>query len=161
SFNRQLVNIPRIYPVRDGAGGIVSQNGLRWILNPDFVLCNGVDDGFCDHAGSSYNYLYDFWQEDPAGVQRFCMVQSRFPSSTTDDGSVMHFKASFNPNDLKRFDFIVMVRPGAALPADLNTLVNFNTGSPDLVVESREIVKTFQGPSGCAPMTYTDMFMFR
>jgi hypothetical protein len=163
SFNRQLVNFPRIYPVRDGAGGIFSENGLRWVMNPNFTLCNGVDDGFCSHASDSYNFLYDFWQESLSGGLRYCMVQTRFPSNTTDDGSVMHFKSSFNPNDLKRFDFIVLVRPGVTLPADLKTLVSFNTGSPDLVVESQEIVKTLQGPAGtsCPSMTYTDMFLIR
>jgi ligand-binding sensor domain-containing protein len=161
SFNRQLVNFNRIYPVRDGTGGILTENGLRWILNPNFVFCNGVDDGFCRNAGDTYSVLYDFWQENLGGIQRLCMIPTRFPANTTHAGNVLSFKHSFKPGELKRIDFVVLVRPGAALPADLNTLVSYNTGSTELIVESRENVKQLKGPSTCPMTTYTDMFVVR
>src|SRR5262249_7863 len=105
NFNRQLVNMPRIYPIRDGNGPMTSQNGYRLFLDPFFVLCNGTDSGLCSHASSQYNFLYDFWQENTSGILRTCMMQTRFPSGSFDDGSVMHFKSTFNPGSRKRFDF--------------------------------------------------------
>lgn len=162
SFNRQLVNFNRIYPVRDGVGEMQAENGLRYILNPNFTLCNGIDDGFCRKAGSAYNFLYDFWQQDLNGVLRMCMMPTRFPAKATGDGDVIRFnEVRFNPNELKRFDFLVMVRPGVTLPQDLRTLVTYRTGSPNLVVESTEAIRTLQGPEGCPSITYADMFILR
>ena len=161
-FNRQIVNFNRIYPVRDGMGGIFSENGLRYILNPVFTLCNGVDDGYCRNASSTYNFLYDFWQEDLNGILRYCMVQTRFPSNAKDDGSVMRWNfGEIKANQEKRMDFIVSVRPGPTLPANPLDAVTIDTGSPSIVVKSRTLVDRFTGPAGCATLSEGDLFMVR
>jgi hypothetical protein len=161
TFNRQLLNFNRIYPVRDGIGGPYSESGLRYFLNPFFSMCNGIDDGLCHQAGSRYSLLYDFWQEKREGVLRQCMIPTMFPNNPTDDGSVMRFPFNFAANDFKRFEFVALVRPGVSLPANLTTLVTVNTGSADLEVVTLEAIRDLAGPTGCPLMSYSDVILFR
>jgi hypothetical protein len=161
-FNRQILNFNRIYPVRDGTGDMLSENGLRYLVNPIFTLCNGVDDGFCGNASDTYNFLYDFWQEDPNGILRYCMVQTRFPSNAKDDGSVMRWKyGELKPGAQKRMDFIVSLRPGVSMPADPFSLISINTGSAELVVTQPSVITSFTGPMGCPTMNEAGLFMYR
>jgi hypothetical protein len=157
-FNRQLTNLYRIYPVRDGAGAPGTANGLQYYLNPAFQMCNGVDDGFCSKAGDSYDFRYDFWQENISGAQRVCTLRNILPKAQ-DDGSVIRFTFDLDADGAKRSDFLAYVRPGATLPPDPTTLLSVNTGSSDIAVETVAADTTFS--SSCGDFTYGDVIQYQ
>ena len=159
SFEREVRNVNRIYPVRDGVGGPESDSGLRYLANPAFQMCNGVDDGFCGRAEGDYDFRYDFWQEDPTGILSFCMAPNFLIGRTADDGSVLRFRFDLAPGAEKRIDVIAIVRPGATLPPNPADVITVNTGNISLVAPTAKATKSYSHPQ-CGKFTYDDVLFY-
>jgi ligand-binding sensor domain-containing protein len=108
----------RTYPVRDGWGSIGGDQGMQ-ITMRNYPVCDGTATAFCG-AG----YVWDAWQQNPAGQVRVCTIENTLANGN-DDGSIL----TFNPGTLSEGSedsrvFHARVRPGQTIPADPRALLN-------------------------------------
>jgi len=131
-MQRQLDALARVYPVRDGWGGMGSDNGVQYVAST-YNVCDGTEMSNCGKG-----YLWDLWQENPAG-QRKAKTRKNDLADTSDDGDKLTWDlGKLAKGDKGSKSFLVRLRPAARFPGGTTAIVNNfsidcsnQPGSPD------------------------------
>jgi ligand-binding sensor domain-containing protein len=155
-FGQQLAALQRAYPVRDGAGSLGSANGVQYYLNTGYRVCDGTALPHCKGTG----FMWDYWQQNPAGQARACTVYNMLKNAQDDNSVIRWAPLTVEEDKSGTWSFLARLRPGVTLPSDLTTLINVSTmpGGLDLDVSATLILE--DGKGDCTPIVSTDIIQF-
>lgn len=155
-LERQMANMARALPVRDGVGDLGSGNGIEYVLT-EYDVCDGTKQGKCG-AG----YEWDFWQQNSNGQRQACVLNNNLFNGR-DDGDVLTFKfKEFGAGKSEKRTFAARLRPGATLPADPLDLVSLTAAPNDLEIINFWATTTFSGDTltNCPASSSSEIIAF-
>ncbi len=155
-FDRQMANLARALPVRDGVGDLGSGKGVEYYVQ-DHAICDGSE----DIPGCGEGGLWDFWQGNTAGQEQACVLINNLTDGS-DDGDVMTFKYNnLKANNEKRFFFFARQQPGVTLPTDLRDLIDVTVSPSSLTLKDQNVTRSAAGDDkvNCGPVDLEDIVL--
>lgn len=147
-FDRQMANMARAMPVRDGAGSMGSGGGVEYVVR-DQIVCDGLH----DIPGCELGDRWDFWQEEPGGQEQACILINNL-NDGRDDGDAMTFEFdNVKDGDNRNRFFLARLHEGQTWPADLQDLMDVTVSPSDITLDGTNATLQMAGGGmvNCGP----------